>query len=524
MLSHAEVRTAVTSLLVLFLGYYGSALQAAPIDDVLNNLQPGEWYAVPNSRLETTFPTPIPEGNSGPESVMDAWSGGAYDTKRDRLIVWGGGHADYSGNEIYVFDVNSLQWSRLTEPSSNVGGNEATGLYPDGKPRSAHTNNYIQYAESVDRFISLGLGFTYPQSYVSPYVHAFNFDTLTWDSTLQPVPSDAGSIPDSITAYDPKTGKIWRQGGRNGDFRSYDPVTDTWSRGYGGWTYIEFYNTAAIDPNRRLMVSTGPDNSVLTWNLDSPGNPVAVNTSGDKSIESAQAPGFVFDPVSDKFVAWNGGASVYVLDPDTWMWTKISPAPTNKIVPSSPNTRGTFGRFRYIPSKNAFILVNRTNENVYIYKLTNGAGQPRPVISMNASPEQVDLGGSSNLSWLTTNATACAASGAWTGAKAVSTNNQPVVETVGPINDTSTYVLECSGPGGSSISSIMVTVNSSSGGNPPPNTPPPSDNPPADDSGNTSVQVVGSDVGGVGSVDFFYLLAILGAWFSQLHGSRRKSP
>ena len=212
MYSRARVRTAITSLIFMCSASYGTAIQAAPIDDILSNLQPGEWYEVPNSRLETVFPSPVPQGNSGPESVMDAWSGGAYDTKRDRLIVWGGGHADYSGNEVYVFDVNSLKWSRLTEPSQNVGGNESTGLYPDGKPRSAHTNNYIQYAESVDRFISLGLGFTYPGSYVTPYVHAFDFDTLTWDSSLQPVPSNGGSIPDSITAYDPKTGKIRRQG------------------------------------------------------------------------------------------------------------------------------------------------------------------------------------------------------------------------------------------------------------------------------------------------------------------------
>jgi hypothetical protein len=38
---------------------------------------------------------------------MAAWGGGAHDTKRDRLIVWGGGHGDYGGNELYAFDVNT---------------------------------------------------------------------------------------------------------------------------------------------------------------------------------------------------------------------------------------------------------------------------------------------------------------------------------------------------------------------------------------------------------------------------------
>ncbi|MEN3293595.1 MAG: hypothetical protein V7642_2848, partial [Burkholderiales bacterium] len=31
-------------------------------------------------------------------------------------------------------------------------------------------------------------------------------------------------------------------------------------------------------------------------------------------------------------------------------------------------TWGTYGRFRYSPSRNVFVLVNDTNQNVFIYK------------------------------------------------------------------------------------------------------------------------------------------------------------
>jgi len=37
------------------------------------------------------------------------------------------------------------------------------------------------------------------------------------------------------------------------------------------------------------------------------------------------------------------------------------------MLPSAPNSNG---RFRFIPSKNAFMLVNRAYEDVYIYKRT----------------------------------------------------------------------------------------------------------------------------------------------------------
>src|SRR3990172_7447090 len=65
----------------------------------IDNLSPGEWYQIPSSKLNQSgvFPPPgVPLGN-GPDFFFQ-WSGGAYDTKRDRLIIWGGGHADYGGD------------------------------------------------------------------------------------------------------------------------------------------------------------------------------------------------------------------------------------------------------------------------------------------------------------------------------------------------------------------------------------------------------------------------------------------
>src|SRR6185436_13027501 len=85
----------------LSLSTVGSS-SAGPIE----NLQPGEWYRVPNSALRTVVPIPTPAGD--PANVIAAWSGGTFDTRRDRLLVWGGGHADYGGNEIYAFEIATL--------------------------------------------------------------------------------------------------------------------------------------------------------------------------------------------------------------------------------------------------------------------------------------------------------------------------------------------------------------------------------------------------------------------------------
>ena len=79
------------------------------------------WYQVPNTSLHPLCP---PDGYGGSgyafftycPGVTTAWNSGVMDTKRNRLIVWGGGHNDYAGNEVYAIDLNSLTSSRLTNP------------------------------------------------------------------------------------------------------------------------------------------------------------------------------------------------------------------------------------------------------------------------------------------------------------------------------------------------------------------------------------------------------------------------
>jgi hypothetical protein len=89
---------------------------------------------------------------------------------------------------------------------------------------------------------------------------------------------------------------------------------------------------------------------------------------------STNCPGLAYDSVVGKFVAWSGGTDVFVFDLANKSWTKVTPASSNKVIPTPAQNNGTFGRFRYIKSRNLFIAVNRTNENVFFYKLSAGGG------------------------------------------------------------------------------------------------------------------------------------------------------
>ena len=84
-------------------------------------------------------------------------------------------------------------------------------------------------------------------------------------------------------------------------------------------------------------------------------------------------------------------------------------------------------------------------------KLTQIA--PAPTVSLSALPTSVSSGGSSTLTWSSTNASSCTASGAWSGTKATSGSSS-----TGGITSTSTYTLTCSGTAGSAASTATVTV------------------------------------------------------------------
>ena len=78
-------------------------------------------------------------------------------------------------------------------------------------------------------------------------------------------------------------------------------------------------------------------------------------------------------------------------------------------------------------------------------------------MSLSASPASIGAGGSSTLTWSSANAGACTASGGWSGAKATSGSLA-----VSP-SSTTTYALSCTGAGGSTSRSAIVTVATATG-------------------------------------------------------------
>jgi hypothetical protein len=332
---------------------------ALPPAEAIAALGPGQWYEIPDSKLDAVKANPPPKGNF--ENIIAAWSGGAYDTKRDRLIVWGGGHTDYRGNEVYAFSLGTFRWERLTEPSAGPPKEPDRDTHEDGRPVARHTYDYIEYIPPpVDRLFCGGGGALSYDSFSDPNTYLFDFERREWETKSKDPMYGTGALcavgPDGI---------VWQQG--TGDTRrslaSYDALRDTWTTHveYRGWLGPKM--TAAIDPVQKKFVAIG-NGEARVWDLERPYLvPAALDAAGDAAIVQTHSPGIDFEPVRGTLVAWNGGAKVYALDLAAMTWT------SRETVGAPEAARyGTYGRWRYVPSRNVFVVVNATRGNVFVYR------------------------------------------------------------------------------------------------------------------------------------------------------------
>ena len=82
-----------------------------------------------------------------------------------------------------------------------------------------------------------------------------------------------------------------------------------------------------------------------------------------------------------------------------------------------------------------------------------GGSTPAPTVTLQAEPTEVASGGTTTLTWSSTNADSCQASGGWSGAMLVSGS-----ETSGPLTASTTFTLDCTGRGGTASASVTVAL------------------------------------------------------------------
>ena len=352
----------------------------------------GSWQQSPGTTLTSVCPAnnfggiAYPFANYCP-NVIDAWSGAAADTKRNRMIIWGGGHSDYQGNEIYALNVGTTPatMTRLTNPSA-WNYSVSYEVNPDGTPTSRHTYNDLVYLPAQDALFSFSGG--PPNGIGTNRTWMFTFADNKWHAQ-DPVngfnPMTVGvSVTGAACAYDPNTQTVFCINGNTNYLLQYNPATNTYTKLSIGAAYA-LTATPAIDPIRKLMVFMGNAADGATFKVN------AIDISGNDPNYTVQDwtaqvtgcagmsvdwPGFVYDSAISQFVGYpNQGSTVYTFDAGT----KTCAAQSFSNGPqTNPVLYGTFGRFQYFPSLNTFTLVNDPKQNAYSVSLTSAPTVPPP--------------------------------------------------------------------------------------------------------------------------------------------------
>lgn len=170
----ADIRHAVAFALAF--GCSIAHAGAGNLISILEGMPDGSWERINANTFESVWPASGDRSGAGtgytnPLSVIRAWSGFAWDSKRNDLILWGGGHANYSGNEVYRWRSSNLSWELASLPSRMVeetfdGSNSvpvivdspviSERVYDYTAPSSAHAYDNNIYLPNADRFLTLG--------------------------------------------------------------------------------------------------------------------------------------------------------------------------------------------------------------------------------------------------------------------------------------------------------------------------------------------------------------------------------
>ena len=457
------------------------------------------------------------------------WSGGAGDDKNQRLIVWGGGHSDYAGNEVSALNLNGTPaWQAFTTPTIpvpyNGDGNSWEGLQPyfvraaDGgqylpgaSPSSRHTYNGVQYVPYQNKLYSFGGGVANAGNF-SDETWTLDMGTAKW-TLLGPPYSQAPNYPTS--AYNPGTGHIVMHD-KNMTLLDFDPNSGNWTTLVYGY-HIDDGTTAAIDPVNNLFIVVGAAGT--TNNLGYPSVPTShtvqafslappytMGVWSDPSCDlTYRSGGLAWDSILGLMVGYPGGGNqVYLLNTGAQdVVTPFGTVPSHKCldVPISMNPSpvkgvdypqdpegtpiganlGIYGRFAYFPSINTFAMVNDRTKNAWTVQLTGGSPAPNFAATVSPAVLTIAQGGQGTSVISTTvsngfnNAIALSAAGVPAGTTvsftpatigAPGAGSASMLINVGASTAVGTYPIAVSAFGGGDTQNLTVTLSVTPGNQP----------------------------------------------------------
>jgi hypothetical protein len=337
----------------------------------------------------------------GARAVVDAWGGGALRYATSQLILWGGGHADYGGNELYAinYSVNPASWQRIFGPtlagavicnqwgvSDSAFGNMTLPTNSNCSsggvaPNARHVYGDLTYLPANGLKNPLPAGHDGLANWGGittcagggcgdNHFNIYDFVTGTWSMVIPSGPiSNVQNSNSNILAerYDPDDGFVYiiSQGGFGKVDMSTSPPTFTYLSGAALTTHVN----GTIDRGNNKFVLAAPDlGAGVLQQFSLSGTYEGQFTCSGYS--NSYGGGMAYDERTHNVVLWPGfGSTIWVYNSGSS--TDANGIPAHSCVSETyaggpPNgissSNGTFGRFQYVPLSNGhgdyFTLVN----------------------------------------------------------------------------------------------------------------------------------------------------------------------
>jgi hypothetical protein len=346
---------------------------------VIRTMPPNSWAKVNLNTFSSVTSRTLPncQGSVGPNAIINAWGGFAYDSNRSDLLTFGGGHADYCGNDVYRFRLSSLRWERAGASSQMAvwtltDGFTKIAVPVDGfrnAPSVAHMYDQLTFLPVSDRmiymggypFFSWGASPTYPgfvdgregpwlfdpsraasdkvvgttgsgidpsmvggQMWSNRAYHANHPNQFYVDSNFGKAPAGSATVCESgrNVAYirTPTASAVGSYLIKYSVVSIGDPVADQLVQVGAGSNHMS-QGDLAVDTDKRIAVVMGDDPTrrfFIYWDLSTPGS-----TNPPRSVTSItdQTGGFAgngqfgldYDTARRRFLIWDGQSSVWEL-------------------------------------------------------------------------------------------------------------------------------------------------------------------------------------------------------------------
>lgn len=379
---------------------YAGMTAPAATPSWVTSLAVGRWDTVPatntladlNPRNDPTINPNFPNNpewygwSAGWPGIIVSWNGFVYNHVasifRTGLV---GGHTDYAGNDECEIDLKaeSPSWRRIRLPSGAIGnilttndGQEASGNYSDGQPRSIHSYNKQVYVPNVGVVVAVQ-GNTSWSGQAGPnrpliYNDAGQFvEAGPTNTNLTGMTSGAGAC------YDPSRHCVYVRGTNTSKMQKYDLTTKLWSEigpttTHGGYSALEYI------PEHDCILFVSDDTfalciyDLITNQYHYPN--LSGSIVGTSKFRGRGQPRYVSE---GEFAYWDNDNNTtqinrlrYTGDPRTATWT-VDQYPVdagNTVTPTTKTGSGTYGRFFVDRNMGIMGVINAVNQPIYFYR------------------------------------------------------------------------------------------------------------------------------------------------------------